>query len=121
MVKFYGISPQPATRQAAEKFENDIMIRRDNRFLVSTVYLDMQDERWAVAIAYNPSRSSGLEGPENLLEVRYSYKKPDGNKVTMFRSSPVEEASVAAGPFLDPDAFAQYMLMFERDLITREG
>ncbi|MFZ1897087.1 hypothetical protein [Methanoregula sp.] len=47
MSKFYGINPQPATRQAVEKFEDEVMIRKDNRYLISTVYLNMQKDSWA--------------------------------------------------------------------------
>ena len=71
MSKFYGISPQPATRQVVERFENEVMVRKDNRYLISTVYLDMEEDRWAVAVAYNPSRNPGLHGDDHLLEVRY--------------------------------------------------
>ena len=119
MAKFYGINPQPATRQALEKFENEVMIRKDNRFLVSTVYLDMQEDRWAVAMAYNPSRHPGLHGQDNLLEVRYSYSLRKRMTMTMMRSDPLEELSVAAGPFQDPDTFVRYAITHERDLIHR--
>lgn len=64
MPAYYGIDPLPTTRQAAEKFENRIMIRHDNRFLVPLVYLDIEPGRWAVAIAYNPVRHAGLGGHE---------------------------------------------------------
>lgn len=119
MSRFYGISPKPATRQAAETFEEEVMIRKDNRFLISTVYLDMQEERWAVAMAYNPSRNQGLHGHDNLLEVRYSYSPKEEGVVTMLRSDPLEEIPIRAGPFADPDAFAQYAIGYERSLATK--
>jgi hypothetical protein len=119
MSKFYGINPQPATRNAVVKFEDEVMIKKDNRYLLSTLYLDMQEDRWAVAVAYNPSRNSGLHGQENILEVRYSYKNRRGNAITMFRSDMAEESVITAGPFSDPDTFAQYAITFERDLINR--
>ena len=118
MSKFYGINPQPATRNAVVKFEDEVMIRKDNRFLISTVYLDMQDNRWAVAVAYNTSRNKGLHTPDNLLEVRYSYSPSDG-KTIMMRSDPIEELPLSAGPFTNPDTFVQYALTYERDLINR--
>jgi len=117
MAKFYGINPKPATRQAVEKFENDVMIRKDNCLLISTVYLDMKEDRWAIAVAYNPSRHLGPHWHENLLEVKYSCSL--GNKMTMMRSDPFEEVSIAAGPFEDPDTFAQYAITYERDLLNR--
>lgn len=45
MPHYYGIEPLPVTRQAAETFENEVMIRINNRFLVATVYLDMEPVR----------------------------------------------------------------------------
>ncbi len=118
MSKFYGISPQPATRQAVGKFEDEVMIRKDNRYLISTVYLDMQEDRWAVAVAYNPSRNPGLLGHDHLLEVRYTYSPKKGTTMTMMRSDPVEETSLMVGPFADPDTFALYAITYERDLIN---
>ncbi len=119
MSKFYGINPQPATRNAVVKFEDEVMIRKDNRFLISTVYLDMQEDRWAVAMAYNTSRNKGLHTHDNLLEVRYSYSLTKGKTIMMLRSDPIEELPLAAGPFADPDTFAQYAITYERDLINR--
>jgi hypothetical protein len=118
MSRFYGISPEPATRNVVEKFENEVMIRKDNRFLISTVYLDMEEDRWAVAIAYNTSRNRGLHTPDNLLEVRYSYS-PFDKKTIMMRSNPPEVLPLAAEPFISPDTFARYALTYERDLINR--
>jgi hypothetical protein len=119
MAKFYGINPQPATRQAVEKFEDEVMIRKDNRFLISTVYLDMQEDRWAVAMAYNPCRNPGLHGQDHLLEVRYSYSLRKRMAMTMMRSDPLEEVSLGAGPFPDADTFARCAITHERNLINR--
>jgi hypothetical protein len=115
---FYGITPQTATRNAVEKFENEVMIRKDNRFLISTVYLDIEENRWAVAVAYNTSRNKGLHTPDNLLEVRYSYSSSN-RKTIMMRSNPMEELPLAAGPFTDPDTFIQFAINYERDLVNR--
>jgi len=121
MSKFYGINPLPATRQAVEKFEDEVMIRKDNRFLVLTVFLDMQEDRWAIAMAYNPSRNPGLHGHDHLLEVRYSYSLKKRMTMTMMRSDPLEEVSFSVGPFPDADTFAQYAITYERDLINHSA
>lgn len=121
MPHYFGIEPDPATRQAAEKFENEIMVRIDNRFLVATVYLDMEPARWAVAIAYNPARHPGLHGYDNVLEVRYTYMLNKRMTMTMMRSKPMEETVIPAGPFPDPDIFARHALAHERGLINRTG
>lgn len=95
------------------------MIRINNRFLVATVYLDMEPLRWAVAIAYNPSRQAGLSGHDNVLEVRYTYILTKRMTMTMMRSDPMEERTIPAGPFAGQDAFARHALLFERRIVGR--
>nr|WP_319376564.1 hypothetical protein [uncultured Methanoregula sp.] len=121
MPVFHGISPEPATRLAAEKFENEVMIQKKNRFLVARLYLDMELTRWAVAIAYNPSRNRGLMGHEHLLEVRYSYEPRTGHRILMFRSDPPEMTHLSCNRFLDPDSFARHVLQQEREIANREA
>jgi len=43
MAKFYGINPQPATRQAVERTGNVTMIKNDNHSPVTTVYFNMDE------------------------------------------------------------------------------
>lgn len=117
MPKFHGIVPQQATRQAAVRFESKIMIRKNNRFLVATVYLDMDVTRWAVAIAYNPARNPGLHGLEHLLEVRYSYEPRMGYRILVFRSEPLQNTSLSCRRFYDQDSFAQFVLEHEQKLL----
>lgn len=106
----------PATRQAAEEFENRTMIRHNHRFLIAMVYLDMEPTRWAVAFAYNPARYAGPGGHENALEVRYTYVLHKRMTMEMMRSDPFETAIIPAGPFPDPDTFARYAITYERNL-----
>lgn len=119
MPKFHGITPEPATRQAAEMFENEVMIRKNNRYLVTTVYFDMEETRWAIAIAYNPSRNPGLHDHENLLEVRYSYEPRKGHRIMMFRSDPPETSPISCNRFMDQDNFVHFVLEYERELLNR--
>jgi hypothetical protein len=121
MPEFHGINPEPATRRAAERFENEVMIKKENRFLVARIYLDMEVTRWAVAIAYNPSRNRGLQGHDHLLEVRYSYKPRMAHRILMFRSDPPEMTHLPCNRFLDPDSFARYVLQHEREIANREA
>ena len=79
----------------------------------------MQEDRWAVAVAYNSSRNPGLHGQENVLEVRYSYETQKGNVIVMFRSDIAAESTITAGPFSNPDSFVKYALTHERNLINR--
>jgi len=121
MPKFFGYKPAGPTRQAAEKFENEVMARHDNQMLVGTVYLDMQENRWAVAVAYNLSRAPGLHGHENGLEVRYSCTPGETGSLQMFRSDPAAVTPLKAGPFADPDSFAVYALNHERGIVSHAG
>ena len=51
MAKIIGIKLQADTRKLIETFEDEVMIRHNNQQLVGTVYVDMQENRWAVAFA----------------------------------------------------------------------
>ncbi|OPX71225.1 MAG: hypothetical protein A4E36_00143 [Methanoregulaceae archaeon PtaB.Bin009] len=114
MAIYFGCQPAVPTRQAVEKFENEVTIRHRNQVLVSKVYLDIQDHSWAVAVAYNLSRQAGLKGHENSLEVRYSFTPGEQKVVNVFRSDQETIRTLDAGPFEDPDSFAQYALKCER-------
>jgi hypothetical protein len=39
--------------------------------------------------------------------------------MTMMRSDPLEDVTLAAGPFPDPDAFARYAISQERAALDR--
>ena len=119
MAKIFGIKPQIVTQQLIEKFENEVQIRHNNQQLVSTVYVDMQDNRWAVAFAYNYSRKPGLHGHENPLEVRYSCPAQESSSVRMFRSNDATERTFASEALKDGDAFIRFALTQERTLVGR--
>ncbi|MCX6690222.1 MAG: hypothetical protein NTZ39_11140 [Methanoregula sp.] len=119
MAKIFGIKPQATTQQLIEKFENEVLIRHNNQPLVSTVYVDMQDNQWAVAFAYNYSRKPGLHGHENPLEVRYSCPAQESSSVRMFRSDSTSEKSLDTEALKDGDAFIRFALTQERTLVGR--
>jgi len=119
MSKFFGLRPGSSARQAAEKFENDVMIRHNNQMLVGSVYVDMQDLTWSVAFAYNVSRNPGLHGHENALEAKYCYRPGEDEGPVMFRSDSVQDIVLGGRVFSDPDAFVSYVIDFERTLVNR--
>jgi hypothetical protein len=119
MSKIFGFRLQAATRQLINKFEDEVLIRHDNQQLVGTVYVDMQDDRWAVAVAYNYTRKPGLHGHENPLEVRYSCPVQENTRVQMFRSDLVSEKLLETEPLKDGDAFVRFALMQERSIVGR--
>lgn len=118
MSKFRGFNPKPATRQAVKKLEDEVMIGKDYRFLIPTVYLDMNENCWTVAIAYSSSRPPGMHWQENLLEVRYTYSLKNRMHLTLMRSDPYENVPVVGRTFADPDTFALYAITHERELLN---
>jgi hypothetical protein len=84
---------------------------------VGTVYVDMQENQWAVAFAYNYSRKPGIHGHENPLEVRYSCPAQESGSVRMFRSDTANEKSIVTEPLRDADAFVRFALTQERSLV----
>ena len=116
MSKIIGFSPDSLTMQEIEAFENKVMIRRENLVLLGTVYADIQQDQWAVAMAYNLSHHPGLHGHEHGLEVRYSYSPQTGAGVKMFRSDVDQECALDATGFKNPDAFVRYAVDQEKRL-----
>jgi hypothetical protein len=116
MVKIYGFRPQQETQKLIEKFENEVLIRHNNQQLLGTVYVDMHEDRWSVAFAYNYSRKPGLHGPENSLEVRYTVQPQTTDRVQMFRSDAAVEKLLDAGTVRDKDDFIRFVLAQERSL-----
>lgn len=114
MPKILGIKPQADTRKLIEKFEDEILIRYDNRQLVGNVYVDIQEDRWSVAFAYNYSHTPGLHGHENPLEVRYLARPQDPGSVRVFRSDADSEKTMDTGTLGDGDAFIRFALTQER-------
>ena len=119
MSKIFGFGPQVTTQQLIDKFEEEVLIRHNNQQLVGTVYVDMQDDRWAVAVAYNYSRKHGLHGHENPLEVRYSCPVRESTRVRMFRSDLVSEKVLETEALKNGDEFVRFALLQERSIVGR--
>jgi len=119
MSKIIGIKPQPATKQLIDKFEDEVVIRHNNQQLIGNVYVDMQEDEWAVAFAYNYSRRPGIHGHENPLEVKYSCPARECGSVRMFRSDTTDEKSLVTESLKDADAFVRFAITYERSLVGR--
>lgn len=117
MAKILGIRPQAKTQDLIEKFEDEVLIRHNNQQLLGTVYVDMQEDRWSVAFAYNFSRKPGIRGRENPLEARYLYTVREKPGVRMFRSDRESEQELESEEFPDGDAFVRFALTQERALV----
>jgi len=119
MAKIIGCKPAGQTLAEVQKFEDEVLIRYNNQQLLGSVYVDMQEDRWAVAFAYNFTRKPGIHGHENPLEVRYSARPNDAGKVQMFRSDAKAETLLEAGAIRDRDDFIRFALTRERSLAGR--
>lgn len=113
MSKLFGFRPQTATQKLIEKFEDEVLVRVNNQQLLGTVYVDMAENRWAVAFAYNYSRNPGLHGHENALEACYSMT-PGKGTVKVFRSDSGTEKTLAVQSFSGCDSFVSFVLAQER-------
>lgn len=114
-----GFRPQQETQKLIEQFENEVMIWHNNQPLVGTVYVDIQEERWSVAFAYNFTRKPGIHGHENPLESRYLVKPQEKKSVHLFRSDEEEERVLEAGQFSDGDSLIRFALTQERSLAAK--
>lgn len=114
MAKIIGMKPDAETQKRIGKFEDEVMIRHNNQQLVGTVYVDMQENRWTVAFAYNYTRKPGLHGHENLLEVRYCMVPHELAEIRLFRSDVDAEQVIATENLPDQDTFIRYVLGKER-------
>ena len=52
MARYFGYSPKSTVKSAVESFESKTQVRSAGGTLLGTVYVDIGDEEWAVAIAY---------------------------------------------------------------------
>lgn len=117
MSKLFGFRLQAETQKLIDRFEEEVLIRHNNQPLVGTVYVDMQENQWAVAFAYNYSQKGGIHRHKNPLEVRYSCPVQESAGVRMFRSDRESEQMLDSGEFPDGDAFIRYALAQERALV----
>lgn len=113
MPKYYGIKPAAATCAALETFENEVVVRQNNQRLVGTVYVDLDEAQWNLAVAYNVSRHPGIRGRENQLEVRYACTPGSDGSVVVTCSDPYSERTLRVEPFDDPDAFVRFAVAHE--------
>lgn len=117
MAKFFGFAPTSKTILVSEEFENRVRIRVQNKSLLGTVYADIEENEWAVAVAYNQMQYPGLHGRENLREVRYRFHPGTGLVVSRLVTDESEIQEFEAQPFDSPDAFIVWALNQEKSLV----
>lgn len=118
MAKIVGLTPRPNTIRQIEEFENRVRVRRDNTILLNRVYVDLADDLWSVAIAYNPVLNPGLVGPLNQIETKYSYLPQRSELVRMESNRGHYHDKRSETSHDTPDAFVLWALNAERALMT---
>jgi hypothetical protein len=114
MSKFFGYKPKPQVKSAVETFEEKTQIRSTSGILLGSVYVDVQENEWAVAFAYGVTQHPKLRGPEPVYEVRYSVKPAETTKAMKTDTRNETPSTVAAGDLKDIDAFVLWALNAEQ-------
>jgi len=86
--------------------------------LLGTIYVDIRDTEWAVALAYGRTHYPKLRGPEPVYEVRYAFQPGNGSQVTHLDTRDEELRAITAEPFTSIDAFVLWTLKEERSRIS---
>lgn len=113
MSRYFGYSPKSAVKSAVESFENTTQVRRAGGILLGTVYVDIRDEEWAVAMAYGRAHHPKIKGPEAEYEVRYSRRTGDDAAAKRLDTRDGETVALPAGPFPSEDDFILWALREE--------
>lgn len=121
MSRYYGYTPKGTVRSAVESFESKTQVREAGGMLLGTVYVDICDEEWAVAIAYGRAHHPKIRGPEPVYEVRYAHK-PGGDTRTERVDTRQDETSIIdSEPFPSVEDFVLWSLEKEKGCITGAG
>jgi len=118
MSRYFGYSPKGTVKDAVESFESKTQVRSAGGTLLGTVYVDVSDEEWAVAIAYGRTHHPKLRGPEPVYEVRYAQRTEEPGETKRLDTRREEESVLTAGPFLSADEFILWALGEEQGRIN---
>ena len=113
MSRYFGYSPSGTVRSAVESFESTTQVRGAGGVLLGTVYMDIRETEWGVAIAYGRVHHPKLRGPEPVYEVRYSFRTGDGGEVTKLDTREESPSVIGGESFPLVDTFALWALKEE--------
>jgi hypothetical protein len=117
MSRYFGYSPSGTVRSAVESFESATQVRSAGGVLLGTVYVDIRDDEWAVAMAYGRIHHPKIRGPEPVYEVRYATSPQNGG--TKRLDTRQEAPGVIAGKqFPSVDAFVLWALEEEKGRVS---
>lgn len=89
--------------------------------MLGTVYVDISDEEWAVAIAYGRVHHPGIRGPEPVYEVRYTYRPGGEGAIKRLDTRKGTPSTVTVGPLPSVDEFVVMTLDYEKKQIGGTG
>ena len=121
MARYYGYSPKGTVNSAVDSFESRTQIQGPGGMLLGTVYVDISDEEWAVAIAYGRAHHPGIRGPEPVYEVRYTYRPEGEGAIKRLDTRKGTPSTVTVGPLPSVDEFVVLALDYEKKQIGGTG
>ena len=118
MSRYFGYIPKGTVKTAVESYESKTLVMSPGGMLLGTVYVDIQDDEWAVAVAYGRAHHPKLRGPEPVYEVRYAHRPGDRGETKRLDTRQEEEGVLNAGPFPTTDEFVLWALNEEKGRIS---
>lgn len=118
MARYFGYSPKGTAKSAVESFESTTQVRNAGGTLLGTVYVDISDEEWAVAIAYGRTQHPKLRGPEPIYEVRYAHRTGETGETERIDTREEDACAITVDPFPSVDEFIVWALGEEKGRIT---
>lgn len=118
MSRYFGYSPTGTVKSAVESFESKTQMQNAGGMLLGTVYVDIRETEWAVAVAYGRTHHPKIRGPEPVYEVRYACRAGDGAQVTHLDTREESPGVIAGESFPSVDEFVLWTLKEERSHIS---
>lgn len=115
MARYFGYSPKGTVKSAVESFESTTQIQGPGGMLLGTVYVDIDDEEWAVAIAYGRAHHPKLRGPEPVYEVRYAHQTGSSRETKRIDTRQEAPGIITVDPFKSEDEFVIWVLDKEKE------
>lgn len=118
MSRYFGYSPKGTAKSAVESFESTTQVRSAGGTLLGTVYVDVSDEEWGVAIAYGRAHHPKLRGPEPVYEVRYAHRTGEPGETERIDTREEVPCAITVDPFPSADEFVIWALGEEKGRIN---
>lgn len=120
MSRYYGYVPKGRVKSAVESFESSTAVTAPGGILLATVYVDIRDGEWAVALAFGKARHPKIREPEPDFEVRYSYRPGNGSGLAFLDTRKGDPVLIPGGPFSSVDDFIVWIIEKEKERLGRK-